>query len=183
MMYLIRRHILGRNFFPTPDCVHRVPESVRRYHPSASERPMRRSSGSTITMASYPGGAPKLSMTRARDASTTSARLREPAPRRHMRRPDQPVDRALHSHLLPERRVRDSGNCLPLLRVKAKRSCSPGELRELCVGAGLTSCLNPRCIVVVRLFILVARTLTRSRSLRPMSGSTALNSPTIANRP
>jgi hypothetical protein len=33
---------------------------------------------------------------------------------------------------------------LPLLRVKAKRSYSAAELRELCAGAGLTSCLNPK---------------------------------------
>ena len=31
-MYLLRRHILGRNSFLTPDCVHHVPEAVRRYH-------------------------------------------------------------------------------------------------------------------------------------------------------
>jgi hypothetical protein len=32
MMYLLRRHILGQNFFLRPDCVHHVPEAVRRYH-------------------------------------------------------------------------------------------------------------------------------------------------------
>ena len=32
MMYLLRRHILGRNFFLRPDCVHHVPEAVRRHH-------------------------------------------------------------------------------------------------------------------------------------------------------
>jgi hypothetical protein len=32
MMYLLRRHILGRNFFLRPDCVHHVPEAVLRYH-------------------------------------------------------------------------------------------------------------------------------------------------------
>jgi len=32
MMYLLWRHILGRNFFLRPDCVHRVPEAVRRHH-------------------------------------------------------------------------------------------------------------------------------------------------------
>ena len=32
MMYLLRRYILGRNFFLRPDCVHHVPEAVRRYH-------------------------------------------------------------------------------------------------------------------------------------------------------
>ena len=32
MMYLLRRYILGRNFFLRPDCVHPVPEAVRRYH-------------------------------------------------------------------------------------------------------------------------------------------------------
>jgi intracellular multiplication protein IcmB len=32
MMYLLWRHILGRNFFLRPDCVHHVPEAVRRYH-------------------------------------------------------------------------------------------------------------------------------------------------------
>jgi intracellular multiplication protein IcmB len=32
MMYLLRRHILGRNFFLMPDCVHHVPEAVRRHH-------------------------------------------------------------------------------------------------------------------------------------------------------
>jgi hypothetical protein len=33
---------------------------------------------------------------------------------------------------------------LPLLRVKAKRSYSGAELRELRAGAGLTSCLNTK---------------------------------------
>jgi hypothetical protein len=32
MMYLLRRHILGGNFFLRLDCVHHVPEAVRRYH-------------------------------------------------------------------------------------------------------------------------------------------------------
>jgi intracellular multiplication protein IcmB len=32
MMYLLRRHILGRNFFLRPDCVHHVSEAVRRHH-------------------------------------------------------------------------------------------------------------------------------------------------------
>ena len=32
MMYLLRRHILGRNFFLRPNCVHHVPEAVRRHH-------------------------------------------------------------------------------------------------------------------------------------------------------
>jgi hypothetical protein len=32
MMYLLRRHILGRNSFLAPDCVDHVPEAVRRYH-------------------------------------------------------------------------------------------------------------------------------------------------------
>jgi hypothetical protein len=32
MMYLLRRHILGRNSFLTPDSVHHVPEAVLRYH-------------------------------------------------------------------------------------------------------------------------------------------------------
>jgi intracellular multiplication protein IcmB len=31
MMYLLRRHILGRSFFLRSDCVHHVPEAVRRY--------------------------------------------------------------------------------------------------------------------------------------------------------
>ena len=43
---------------------------------------------------------------------------------------------------------------LPLLRVKAKRSYSAAELRELCACAGLTSCLNAK-EHRVRLFILV----------------------------
>jgi hypothetical protein len=55
MMYLLRRRILGRNFFLRPDCVHHVPEAVCAITSGASERPMRRSSGSTVTMASYPG--------------------------------------------------------------------------------------------------------------------------------
>jgi intracellular multiplication protein IcmB len=32
MIYLLRRHILGRNFFLRPDCVQHVPEAVLRYH-------------------------------------------------------------------------------------------------------------------------------------------------------
>jgi intracellular multiplication protein IcmB len=32
MMYLLRRHILGGNFFLRPDCVHHVPQAVRRHH-------------------------------------------------------------------------------------------------------------------------------------------------------
>jgi intracellular multiplication protein IcmB len=32
MMYLLRRQILGLNFFLRPDCVHHLPEAVRRHH-------------------------------------------------------------------------------------------------------------------------------------------------------
>ena len=32
MMYLLRRQILGLNFYLRPDCVHHVPEAVGRYH-------------------------------------------------------------------------------------------------------------------------------------------------------
>ena len=32
MMYLLRRHILGRNFFLRPACVHNAPEAIRRHH-------------------------------------------------------------------------------------------------------------------------------------------------------
>jgi hypothetical protein len=56
----------------------------------------------------------------------------------------------VRSHFLPERRVSDAfvnvvlaEIALPLLRVKAKRSYLAAKLRELCAGAGLTSCLNP----------------------------------------
>ena len=73
MMYLLRRHILGRNFFLRPDCVHHVPEAVLRYHSKRFREAYEASSGSTVTMASYPGSAPRLSSTRARDASTTSS--------------------------------------------------------------------------------------------------------------
>jgi hypothetical protein len=48
------------------------------------------------------------------------------------RRADQPVDRAVRSHLLPERRVRDAfvnvvlaKIALPLLRVKANEAVRP----------------------------------------------------------
>ena len=58
IMYLLRRHILGRNFFLRPDCLHHVPERSGAITPSASERPMRRSSGSTMTMASSQGSTP-----------------------------------------------------------------------------------------------------------------------------
>ena len=87
----------------------------------------------------------------ARDASTTSSSASRASASPHGRRADQPVDRAVRSHLLPERRVSDAfvnvvlGEiALPLLRAKAKRSYSGAELRELCAGAGLTSCLNPK---------------------------------------
>jgi len=55
MMYLLRRHILGRNFFRRPDCVHHVPEAVRHHQSKRFREAMRRSSGSTMMMASYPG--------------------------------------------------------------------------------------------------------------------------------
>ena len=152
MMYLLRRYILGRNFFLRPDCVHHVPEAVRRYHSKrfreAYEAVKRLDNSDGIVTQ---GSAPRLSSARARTQAQHPARLREPAPHRHGRRADQPVDRAVRSHLLPERRVSDAfvnvvlaEIALPLLRVKAKRSYSAAELRELCAGAGLTSCLNPK---------------------------------------
>jgi hypothetical protein len=55
MMYLLRRHILGRNFFPGRIACITFPKRSGVITPSASKRPMRRSSGSTMTMASYPG--------------------------------------------------------------------------------------------------------------------------------
>ena len=62
---------------------------------------------------------------------------------------------------------------LPLLRVKAKRSYSAAELRELC--AGLTSCLNPRCIVV-RLFILVRLDVDAIAVFAPDEGAALMRS-------
>ena len=74
MMYLLRRYILGRNFFLRPDCVHHVPEAVRRYHSKrfreAYEAVKRLDYSDGIVTQ---GSAPRLSSARARDASTTSS--------------------------------------------------------------------------------------------------------------
>ena len=74
MMYLLRRYILGRNFFLRPDCVHHVPEAVRRYHSKrfreAYEAVKRLDYNDGIVTQ---GSAPRLSSARARDASTTSS--------------------------------------------------------------------------------------------------------------
>jgi hypothetical protein len=52
MMYLLRRYILGRDFFLRPDCVIMFPKRSGAITPSAFERPMRRLTDLTITMAS-----------------------------------------------------------------------------------------------------------------------------------
>src|ERR1700733_4754636 len=74
MMDLLRRDILGRNFFLRPDCVHHVPEAVRRYHSKrfreAYEAVKRLDYNDGIVTQ---GSAPRLSSARARDASTTSS--------------------------------------------------------------------------------------------------------------
>ena len=143
---------------------------------------MSRSSGSTMTMASYPGCAPRLSSTRARTQAQHPARLREPAPRRHGRRADQPVDRVVRSHFLPERRVSDTfvnvvlaEIALPLLRVKAKRSYSGAELRELCAAPASRPASTPRCIVV-RLFILVRLDVDAIAVFAPDEGAALMRS-------
>jgi intracellular multiplication protein IcmB len=69
MMYLLRRHILGRNFFLRPDCVHHVPEAVRRHHSKRFREAYEAVKQLDYDVASYAGSAPRVSSTRARDAS------------------------------------------------------------------------------------------------------------------
>ena len=79
------------------------------------------------------------------------ARLREPAPCRHRRRADQPVDRAVRSHLLPERRVRDAfvnvvlaEIALPLLRVKANEAVRAPNCASSTPVPASRPCLNTK---------------------------------------
>ena len=146
MMYLLRRYILGRNFFLRPDCVHHVPEAVRRYHSKRF-----REAYEAVKRLDYSDGI--VTQGSAREGRKHNIQLGFASQRLTAMGDgaDQPVDRAVRSHLLPERRVSDAfvnvvlaEIALPLLRAKAKRSYSGAELRELCAGAGRTSCLNPK---------------------------------------
>ena len=88
----------------------------------------------------------------------------------------------VRSHFLPERRVSDTfvnvvlaEIALPLLRVKAKRSYSGAELRELCAAPASRPASTPRCIVV-RLFILVRLDVDAIAVFAPDEGAALMRS-------
>ena len=64
---------------------------------------------------------------------------------------------------------------LPLLRVKAKRSYSGAELRELCAAPASRPASTPRCIVV-RLFILVRLDVDAIAVFAPDEGAALMRS-------
>jgi intracellular multiplication protein IcmB len=103
IMYLLRRQILGLNLTSSSGRIActTFPKRSGAITPSASERPMRRSSGSTMTMASYPGERAQGKLdTREGRKHNIQLGFASQRPRRHGRRADQPVDRAVRSHLL-----------------------------------------------------------------------------------
>jgi hypothetical protein len=113
---------------------------------------MRRSSGSTMTMVSYPGERAQAKLD-ARERRKHNIQLGF-ASQRLAAMGDalisQSTGRSAATFCPNGGSATLSSNvvlaeiALPLLRVKAKRSYSAAELRELCAGAGLTSCLNPK---------------------------------------